>query len=225
MRAVIQARTTSTRLPNKVLMKIAGKPIIHHVIDACRQFDPIVAVPEGDRRLIDCIGSAAKVVEGPEHDVAARFSLAVKGLDYFIRVCADSPALDPKRLRQVAPHRKFAVVRTVGAHGQQVEMVNTEIWEYHRQFFDEFEREHVTPFLYTGGFDIKDIEVKGPDMVVDTMADYRKVKSYMEREIEGSGHRDGRGGPSREGVSGGGSGRNSVRQRPRKDRRIRRGDD
>ena len=35
--AIIQARTTSTRLPNKVLLDIAGKPALQHIIERLRQ--------------------------------------------------------------------------------------------------------------------------------------------------------------------------------------------
>ena len=48
--AIIQARVTSTRLPNKVLMDIEGKPLLWYVINRLKSSkqlnDIILAIPD-----------------------------------------------------------------------------------------------------------------------------------------------------------------------------------
>src|SRR4051812_44206240 len=60
IRAVIQARTGSTRLPNKILMDIAGKTMLERVIERCHQIrgldgPPIVAFAQNVPEACDAI--------------------------------------------------------------------------------------------------------------------------------------------------------------------------
>jgi len=51
--AIIQARMSSSRLPGKVLMPIAGKPLLWHLVHRlrqCRTVDEIVIATSTDRR-------------------------------------------------------------------------------------------------------------------------------------------------------------------------------
>jgi len=165
-------------------MEIAGKPIIHHVIDACEEMPRCVVVPYGDEELIDCIGGRCPVFEGDEHDVAQRFAYALTQMkaDQFIRVCADSPMLTPEILRMVTkdgPAR--AIRRTEGAHGLNVELVDSYRFLYHRPSFNRADREHVTLYLYRHYYSEVDyVRVEGSDCVVDTQEDFDRVKAMME---------------------------------------------
>ena len=184
MIAIIQARTNSTRLPGKVLMEIAGKPIIHHVIDACRDFLTVVAVPSGDKDLIKCIGSKAPILQGPEDNVAERFAevITVAQAPYFLRICADSPALT----REVVScptkvnYPDYTIVRTVGTAGLNVELVDSFLFLFLFPDFNEYDREHVTSHFYDVGFKIWNIPVNGEPCVVDTQEDFDRVKAMME---------------------------------------------
>lgn len=101
--AVIQARMGSTRLPGKMLMPIAGAPLLWHVIHRLRKSraitDICVATTAASRD--DPLAEAAArmgaiVVRGPEENVLARFALAAAALDpdYLVRVCGDAPLID-----------------------------------------------------------------------------------------------------------------------------------
>ena len=93
----------STRLPGKVLMPVAGRPLLWHVIHRLkksRRLDQIV-IATSSNPLDDAIVAFAEkqgvaVVRGPEDDVLARFALAAEATDadMILRVSSDSPFLD-----------------------------------------------------------------------------------------------------------------------------------
>ena len=101
--AVIQARMGSTRLPGKVLMPVAGKPLLWHIVHrlkACRLLEDIAVattVNPADQAIVDwCEGEGVTVVRGPEKDVLARFARAAEKLDadVIVRVSSDAPFIE-----------------------------------------------------------------------------------------------------------------------------------
>lgn len=105
--AIIQARMASTRLPGKVLMPMAGVPMLKRVIDRVRKAesvrDIIVAMPasvdnnELKRHCNDwCV--ASYIHQGDPDDVLSRF---VGVMEHWavpatiVRVCGDSPLIRP----------------------------------------------------------------------------------------------------------------------------------
>ena len=172
-------------------MEIAGKPIIHHVIDACKYagLKTVVAVPYGDTELIECIDRSCEVIEGPEIDVAGRFAkvLLMKKPYRFVRVCADSPFLKVHDINSVSrTYQNYDVVRTVGCAGRNVECVDTITFLYHRPLFNKDCREHVTSYFYSGisDFKIRDKPLEGESCVVDTQEDFDRVKKMMEDRLK-----------------------------------------
>ena len=102
--AVILARMSSRRLPGKMLRKLAGRPLIDHVIDrACRirsVAQPVIAT--SDESSDDCLAAHCEarpvdVFRGALDNAARRVrDCAVEyGWDYFARINGDSPFLDP----------------------------------------------------------------------------------------------------------------------------------
>ena len=102
---IVQARVGSTRLPGKVLMPLAGKPVLCHVLERCAlipgSHTVVCAIPDTDEN--DCLiplieGCGAIVARGPERDVLHRYTLAVRQVDAqtIMRVTADCPLIDPK---------------------------------------------------------------------------------------------------------------------------------
>lgn len=104
----IQARTGSTRFPNKVLELIDGKTVLQHVIDACKAsaqnlnkfsrsnnctISTALLIPSGDK-LLDMFQSMSIQV-GPEDDVLKRYVLACEtfGADYMVRITSDCPLI------------------------------------------------------------------------------------------------------------------------------------
>jgi spore coat polysaccharide biosynthesis protein SpsF len=102
---IIQARMTSTRLPGKVLMPVAGRPMLAQQIErlkCCTAVDEIVLATTtnlSDGPLVELarregIGWFC----GSEHDVLARYVGAAKQsqAEVVVRVTADCPLIDPQ---------------------------------------------------------------------------------------------------------------------------------
>jgi len=101
--AIIQARLGSTRLPNKMLLSLHGKPIIEWVIKRVQKSklidELIVAIPVTEdnnvlEKYIKDLG--IKVYRGSEDNVLNRFYESAKGknVENIIRICADNPLID-----------------------------------------------------------------------------------------------------------------------------------
>ncbi len=108
--AIIQARRSSRRLPDKVLLDIGGKPMLQRVVERTRQarrLDEVIVAttiaPEDDAigQLCQHIGVA--VTRGSVFDVLDRFyqtSLAFQA-KVVVRITADCPLIDPGVIDQV----------------------------------------------------------------------------------------------------------------------------
>jgi spore coat polysaccharide biosynthesis protein SpsF len=105
--AIIQARMNSTRLPGKVLMPVAGVPVLEHIIRRLRRARSVhdIAVTtstqsEDEAIVRFCAGHGVTVFRGPEADVLGRFEIAARALDpdIIVRVTGDSPLVDPEFL-------------------------------------------------------------------------------------------------------------------------------
>jgi len=100
---LIQARTTSTRLPGKMLKRARGRVLLDHVIarlEATGPDLPIVVVtsvePSDDPIADHCAQRGTAVERGSLHDVARRYLDAVDRLrlDAFVRITGDSAMID-----------------------------------------------------------------------------------------------------------------------------------
>jgi len=196
---IIQARLSSTRLPGKVLMEIEGKPLIGYLLERlkkCQRVDKIIlAIPENDAGEFN--GElVSDVYTGDELDVAARFAGALKAYpcEAFVRVCADSPLLDPKLVDEAIRLYKFHrpdiacnIHPRTFPMGQCVEVVKTTTFLEERVHFKQEHREHVTSFFYerANDYEIVNFEyfknVSKNSMVVDTQEDFERVKNIIER--------------------------------------------
>jgi spore coat polysaccharide biosynthesis protein SpsF len=103
--AIIQARHTSTRLPGKMLLPLAGIPVIEHIVRRARAVPAIdhicVSIPAGDAQapLAEFIDTLASVhlSRGPEEHLLTRFAIAADetDADVIVRLWGDCPAIDP----------------------------------------------------------------------------------------------------------------------------------
>ena len=101
---------TSTRLPGKVLMDLAGRPLLEREIERlrdCRRAEEIVLAVTTNREddplvaLADRLG--VRWYRGSEHDVLARYASAAREseADLVARVTADCPLIDPQEVDAV----------------------------------------------------------------------------------------------------------------------------
>lgn len=209
---IVQARLGSTRLPEKIIKPIHGKPMINYLIERlqlCKVAGPVViACPKQD---VKYIGTTAEVMgyDGDENDVYSRFmSVLAHGSPYakvgeFIRVCADSPLIDPAVVDLCAmllrhtnsPIVTNAMMRTY-PQGQCVEGINA--WGFKNAYrmtgepMSDDDKEHAgMPYMYRHyrsqvlNFvneerkDFSDVR-----MQVDTQEDFERITSLIGRMYE-----------------------------------------
>lgn len=101
--ATIEARMTSSRLPGKVLMDLAGKPNLERIIERVRRskyVDEICVATtsnETDNQIVDlCKTLNCKYYRGSEDDVLLRVLDAAKSVeaDIIVEITGDCPVID-----------------------------------------------------------------------------------------------------------------------------------
>ncbi len=165
---IIQARMGSTRLPGKVLMPLAGKPALSHLlsrVSVAATVDRIILATSGLRADDPiagwCTENGVPCVRGSESDVLARYIAALEAhpSDIVVRVTGDCPLMDPEIIDHLvrtleghpsAPdyHSNTLPPRMI-PHGLDVEVFRAEaLRRAGRDAASPDEREHVTPYLY-----------------------------------------------------------------------------
>jgi len=163
---IIQARMGSTRLPGKVLLPVAGRPLLEHLVHRMRHVPHVDALvvatttnPLDDAIAAFCNQHSLHCFRGSEEDVLARYYEAAKsfGAEVVVRITADCPLMDPGILTSaIAAFRQnyddldyFSnTLRRSFPRGLDIEMMRFSILE--KAFFEantSYSREHVTPFV------------------------------------------------------------------------------
>ncbi|MET7997558.1 glycosyltransferase family protein [Amycolatopsis sp. NPDC005232] len=163
--AVIQARSSSTRLPGKVLRPLAGRSVLGWVVRAAAAapgVDQVVVAtsdaPDDDAVAEEAVRCGALVARGPLDDVVARFgvSLAAYPADAVIRLTADCPLLDPALIGRLAAvwraepsldYVSTTLVRTL-PRGFDAELVRASVLAEQVEIAEGPDREHVTSAIY-----------------------------------------------------------------------------
>lgn len=161
--AIVQARVGSTRLPAKVLMPLAGRPMVMQILRRARAIagvdEVVAAIPNlsEDDWLAEVIRAGAyRVVRGSADDVLDRYAVAATAsqADVVVRVTADCPFLSPSVSARVLAAFKDCdyvsntITRTF-PRGLDTEAFSREALERAaNDAIDRVEREHVTPFIY-----------------------------------------------------------------------------
>jgi spore coat polysaccharide biosynthesis protein SpsF len=161
--AVVQARMGSTRLPGKVLMPLAGRAMVLHVLDRAARIRGVnavvAAIPDlaDDDLLAETVASAGYAVSrGASDDVLARYGAAARqnNAEVIVRITADCPMLSPRvsgRVLDVFLGCDYAsnTVERSFPRGLDTEVMTTEALNIAvREATKPSEREHVTPFIY-----------------------------------------------------------------------------
>ncbi len=185
--AIIQARTTSTRLPMKIFAGLLGRPLLAHVLEraaAIQGVDQVVlAVPEHDVRIVSHLWP--HVFGGPERDVLKRYAMAAEKYeaDVIVRVTGDCPLLatdlasravslfgrDPRGyIPACQPYEKVA-------DGWDVEIFGREDLVNANRYATKEQREHVTTWMREG---TNTLEVLGE--IIDECEDFRALKCSVD---------------------------------------------
>jgi spore coat polysaccharide biosynthesis protein SpsF (cytidylyltransferase family) len=163
--AVVQARMASTRLPGKVMMDVAGIPLVAHTLRrlaACERVDKIVLATT-DRALDDPLVRLAEDEgvawhRGSETDVLRRVrdAAGAASADVVVRITGDCPLLDPGVVDDVVCELQTSgcdyasnVVRRSYPKGLDAEALWWDTMErLDRLATSDAAREHVTWFAY-----------------------------------------------------------------------------
>jgi len=204
--AVIQARMGSSRLPDKVLLDIAGRPMLARVVERARQaklLDNVIVATtidaEDDPVADFCEAKGFPCCRGPVFDVLARYHVAAESFkgQTIVRITADCPLIDPDVIdRTIAEFVKQpAAVYASNRLERYTYPVGLDVEVFTRAGLDQafkeaekpYQREHVTPFFYDepGKFNLVSVEAEGEygqlRWTVDTPEDLVFIREVYQR--------------------------------------------
>ena len=199
--AIVQARTTSTRLPKKILKELpygSGITVLEQVIRRLKKsklLDEIVVAtttnPEDDPIVEISERERVNYFRGSEKNVLERYYLCAREnkVDIVVRVTSDCPCVDwnivdmviEKHLQAKADYTSNTIKRTF-PHGLDIEVVSFKALERaYCEASEDFEKEHVCPYIHTTNREkFKIVSVEAPDyltapdirITLDTEEDY-----------------------------------------------------
>lgn len=182
--ATIEARMTSSRLPGKVLMEIAGRPALELMIERLRRvpsLDGIViatTVNATDQPIVDLAARlGVGCFRGSEEDVLARVLGAAEayGIDVIVETTGDCPLIDPAVVeRTIQAYRASGadyvsnVLRRTYPIGMDTQVFAREVLaDVARRTDDPFDHEHVSVFIYRHPELYRLLNVAAPEQQTD----------------------------------------------------------
>jgi len=162
--AVVQARMGSSRLPGKVLMPVAGKPLLWHSLHRlgqCRTVDAVAVATSTDARddaiAQFCAEAGVTCIRGPLQNVLERYRLSAiqTGAQTLLRVTGDAPLIDPglidymvyTMVKAEADYVQFESGALCAHEGVDVFSRRALDWLTSNAGEDEIAREHVTSYF------------------------------------------------------------------------------
>ena len=175
---IVQARLSSSRLPNKVLAEISGKPVIAHIVErlhAASQADGVcVAMPadKGEDPLAEYLQNLdVTVVRGSTTDVLGRYIQAAyeTKADVIVRATADNPLVSYEEVdRQLSaleadPELDYVITKgyPMGITVESFTLKTLEKMDYLTQH-NVNHREHVTLYLRQNPRPFNILELEAP---------------------------------------------------------------
>lgn len=202
---IILSRYSSSRLPGKVLMPIAGKPLLAHITDRLQRISPtyplLVATsadPSDDAIANFCRQQQLRCFRGSLEDVAGRFLAAARqeGWEYAVRINGDNLFVDLEALQKMttmAETGQYDFISNVPdrtfPYGMSIEIVRVDFYEeVYAQLSDDHYREHVTLYLYDHPelgrryyhYNTRYPELAGKKLAVDTPADLIRAEGILQ---------------------------------------------
>lgn len=200
--AIVQARMGSTRLPGKVLMELAGKPVLWHIITRLQHASLLDLIcvattceQEDDEIEAVCRSWGIPVCRGSRDDVLSRYYTCAKQIgmqagraNYIARITADCPLVDPAIVNHLAEKMaqgKYDYGSNVDPpsfpDGLDVEIFSFDALETAaREACLPSDREHVTPFIRKNKAFLKynyarTLDISGLRLTLDTADDFRMI--------------------------------------------------
>lgn len=197
---VVQSRLGSTRLPEKGLLPLGGKPVIAHVLDTMHLVPADAYYLATDEASFDRLAPVAaqcgyECFAGPAEDVLERFCLLIEktGADVIVRATGDNPFLFAdaaaaslevflKKIKDCNPCDYFTY--TGLPHGSGIEVLSAASLLKARSLTKSpYDHEHVGPALYNHKdlwncvFESAPEQWNHPELrtTIDTYGDYRRA--------------------------------------------------
>lgn len=205
--AVVQARLNATRLPNKMLLDLGGKPVLQHAIDRLKKCKTLhnIIVASPDKELVDFAyskGIWGYPSTGDENNVLLRYIKAASwaGSTLVVRITGDCPLIDPEMVDNCVSEYVNSrvdivtnVFRRTYPKGFDCEVlhINTLKRIYHLTA-DHRYREHVTLFAYENPslFVFKSIfqnkDYSWINLSIDDQFDIDKMRLLVSQGYDGS---------------------------------------
>jgi spore coat polysaccharide biosynthesis protein SpsF len=208
---IVQARTGSTRLPNKVLLKVGKNSLLEYEIKRISQsklIDKIVVATTTikDDDIIEKLCKKIKVdcYRGSESDVLDRYyqcSLRFPQYKNIVRATGDCPLIDPDVIDRVINfftknNLEYAsnIAKETFPDGMDVEIFRREVLdEAARKAKLTSQREHVTLYIrntkkYKKGNFSSEYDFSHFRLTVDEVEDYEVVKFLIQKSKIGDGY-------------------------------------
>ena len=202
--AIVQARMGSSRLPGKALKDIQGRSMLARVVRRAQRSSLIdrLIVATTDKEADDAIASECKVLgvsvfRGSEDDVLDRYYQAAKAFsaEAVVRITSDCPLIDPDVIDRVVrvfldnrPDYASNTIENTYPRGLDVEVFTFSALEKAwRNASRDFERVHVTPYIYLHPELFRKLSVTGEKNLsfyrwtVDTAEDLALVRAIYEK--------------------------------------------
>ncbi len=160
--AIIQARMSSSRLPGKVLMSLANKPVLAHVVERlsyCKMIEKIVVATTdeiSDDPVSDyCANNNIDCYRGSLEDVLDRYYQAAKiyHANPIVRITGDCPAIDPVVVDAVITGYLSGEYDLYGLGGEFPDGLDCTVFSFSaierawKEARLKSEREHVGPYI------------------------------------------------------------------------------
>jgi len=197
---IIQARTTSTRLPGKILKELpfgSGITVLEQVIRRCKKSslcDEIIIATTTDTEddLLIEVAEKENVIwfRGSRDNVLERYykSASDNYIDVIVRICSDCPCIEPLIIDNLIKFisdtgADYVYSKNFLPFGVAAIEVFTfkSIKKAYQNSTETYEKEHVTPYIYRSRpelFRIKALEIENTAnysdirLVLDTEEDY-----------------------------------------------------
>jgi len=204
----IQARYSSSRLPKKLFLPLAGKSVLQHIIERTRLIKKlinyiVVVVPDEEKEVIrEHLKDSPDVIVygGDKENVLKRFYDANKKIqaDIIIRLTADNPLVDTLHLRKaLLRHIKQQADYTIYKYlplGCGFEILSKYALE--RCFKNAnkvYQKEHVTPYIRENKQEFKILELvpykfyRRPEyrLTIDEEPDYKLIEIIYKHLYKG----------------------------------------
>ena len=204
--ATIEARMSSSRLPGKVLLPAAGKPMLQHLLERLKQVNSLadIVLATSVSKPDDVLETFANEVglscfRGSEEDVLSRVIDAAEyaGAEVIVEISGDCPLIDPELISQcieIHKHNKVDFVSNASISsypgGMDVSIFSLDVLKKSEEMVkDSLHREHVClnivehPEIFSHLNVIAPPKLYWPELhvVLDELDDYELIHHLIEQ--------------------------------------------